>query len=438
MVTYGSTAIPSDQITVLSGGTVAVSLAFENTVGLVGGMDTSNGTATAGEVSTVSSPSDAQSMFGEGSELHEAVQLAYQNGAGEVFCLPVEETSVAAETQSSQSGSLDNAPVFDPRVNEEHSISVEDTTDGTLDVEYVDEPPSAAPSETDTVEIYPPTGEYYADSGPSGDYEFTYDHGDYSTTALEPLLDRSPRIVCVLTENESVTNDLATELNSRAQNFDFMHGVTGGQVSVTPSSYSDGVDERRISLSYPSRGYTDDAETNEERVPAADAGYLASLPLGLSSTNDSIGGFTSLKNPLAGPSEAGTLIDSQVMPHLNYPPVTIVKDMTTSQTARFERVFTMQVVDELTEATHTIAREFVGEQNTSTNRKNLRRSVRNALLGAERGTPRLLDDSTTSVSENASNPNQTDVSIGLDVVDVMDTIDVTITVGDIVRNEGAE
>jgi hypothetical protein len=434
MVTYGTSAIPSDQITVLSGGTVSVSIAFENSIGLMGGMDTANGTANEGEVTKVSTPTDAADKFGEDSELHEAVQLAFQNGAGEIYALPVTETSVVDEAQSSQDGALANAPIFDPRVNEEHSITVEDGGGGTLTVEYVDEPPTSAPSDADTVEIYPPTGEYYADSGPDGtDYLFTYDYGDYSSAEIAKLADKSPRILTVLTESASVTSDLATELNSRAVNFDFMHGLTGAQVNVDPSSYTDSVDERRVSMPYPSRGYTDEAETNEGRTTAAIGGYLAGLALGISSTNDSIGGFVSLKNELAGPSEAGTLVDNQVMPLLDYPPITIVKDMTTSTEPKFERVYAMQVVDEMTELSHEISREFVGDQNTPQNRASLRTSHETAFRSAVEADPKLLDGFAVSVSEDSSNSKEVDVNIGINVVDVMDTVDVTITVGDIIR-----
>lgn len=440
MVTYGTTAIPSDQINVLSGGTVAVSVAFENSIGLMGGMDTANGSATPGEVTRIRSPSDAQSKYGDGSELHEAAQLAFQQGAGTVYGLPVEETDVSAEVQSTQDGSLDNAPAFDPRVNEEHEITVTDTGAGSADVNLVDEPPTSAPSTSEQVDVYPPTGEYYADAAPDGDYEFTYSYGTYDSAAMTPLLDESPRIVAVLTESPDVTNTLATELNSRAVDFDFMHGVTGAPVNIDASAYSDNIDERRISLVYPSRAYTDSAETNEERTTAAVGGYLASLALGLSSTNDAIGGFTALKNPLSGPTDAGQARDNGLLPLLDYggdEGIKIVQDMTTSTEPKFERVYAMQVTDEMTEVSHIISRNYVGDQNTEANRQALRRSHENAFIGAENDTPQLLDDFVVTVSENESDPNQVDVDIGIDVVDVMDTVSVTITVGNIVRNGGA-
>lgn len=436
MVTYGTTAIPSDQITVLAGSTVAVSVAFENSVGLVGGMDTTNGTATAGEVTTVSSSTDAADKFGDGSELHEAVQHAFQNGAGTVYALPVAETDATESFSSTATGTVENSPVMDPNVHDEHEVTVTDTETSTdLDVNYVYDGTPSQPSESGAVNFNPTTGEWAADAAAS--YDISYTHGDYSTDALQPLLDESPRIVAALTENESVVNDLATELNARATNFDFMHAVAGASPSVDPSDYDDGVDERRVSLVYPSRGYTDAAETNEVRTIAAIGGYLAGLALGLSATNDSLGGFTSLKNPLNGPQDAGALIDKQVMPLLDYPPVTITKDMTTSTEAKFERVYAMQVIDEATEISHQISRTFIGEQNTQANRTVLHRSHRNAYLGMQNGEPPLIDGFNVEVEEDSSDPNKVNVEIGLDVVDVMDTVDVTVTVGEIVQNGGA-
>lgn len=438
MVTYGTTTIPSDQITVLAGSSVAISVAFENSIGLVGGMDTANGTATDGEVTTVRSPTDAADKFGSGSELHEQVTLAFQNGAGTIYALPVEEASTTETFGATSSGTVANVPVMDPNVHDEHEVTARDTVDSVdMTVNIVYDTPTQ-PTDSDTMQFNPVTGEWAADE--SSDYDITYDYGDWSATALEPILDESPRIIGLLTENEPTVNTLATELNSRATNFDFMHSVAGANPTVDPANYSDGVDERRVSLTFPSRAYVDAAETDEHRTVGAVAGYLASLPLGLSSTNDQIGGFTSLARTPSGygPSDAGNLVDEEVMPLLDYPPVTIVKDMTTSTEPKFERVYAMQIVDEATELSHLISRNFVGGQNTSATRQNLRRSHENTFLGMENGSPKLLDDYTVSVEEDSSDPKQANVTIALDVVDVMDTIDATITVGDIVRNEGAE
>lgn len=438
MVTYGTTSIPSDQITVRAGGTVNVSAAFERTSGIIGGMDTANGSATEGEVVQVESLSDAADKFGDGSELYEQVRLAFLNGSARVYALPLTETSVTGEVKSSQDGTLDNAPVFDPRVNDEHDITVTDTGAGSADVVLVDEPPTSAPTTSETVEVYPPTGEYYADATPDGDYEFDYSYGSFTSSEMVDMVNQSPRIIGLCTEADSPLNTLMTDVNDSASSFDFMQVVSGEQVSIPdPATYTNSVDERRASKVYSSRGYTDDAETNEVRTVGAVAGYLSSLALGVSATNDSLAGFTALKNEVGGVGDAGDLIDIGIMPLIDYPPVTIVKDMTTSSEPKFERVYAMQVVDEATELSHEISREFIGDQNTAANRRALRRSHRNAYIGMRDGVPRQLDDFVVNVSEDSSDPNQVNVEIGLDVVDVIDVIDVTITVGDIVRNTGA-
>lgn len=443
MVVYGTTVIPSDQIEVISGGTVAVSAAFERTIGLIGGMDTANGSATDGNVVSVSSPSDAQDKFGDGSELHRAARLAFNNGVAEMWALPVAETSVTGEAAGGTSGTLSNVPAFDPNVNTEHSITATDTGGTDPDVNIVYDDSVSTPSESDTVNVNPVTGEFEFDAAASGSYEFDYTYGDYSQTEMANLVDEEPRIVVALTESESVASDLAGELGSRAQNgFTFMHGMAGAMPEVDPSSYSDGLDDRRLSVLSAARGFTDEARTEEVRTTAAVGGHLASLPLGESATNDGVEGLVGgLRNTSDGDalttSEAGTLIDAEVMPLIDYPPVTIVKDMTTSTDTRFERVHTMQIVDEVTELSHIVSRQFVGELNTDANRASLRQSHRNFMKEMRDDAPPLLDSFTVSVTENDSNANQVDVELGVDVVNVMDVIDVTITVGDIVQNGGA-
>jgi hypothetical protein len=194
-----------------------------------------------------------------------------------------------------------------------------------------------------------------------------------------------------------------------------------------------------MSVLGPSRGYLDAAETEQARTTAAVAGELAGIPLGLSSTNNSIAGFQSLVSPLSGPVDAGELIDNGFMPLLDYggnDGVVIVKDMTTSDEPKFERVYSNQITDEVVTLLHEIARDYVGEPNTDGERANLRRSVRNMLNGLEGSTPPLLDDSVASVSQSDSDDNAVDVTIGISPVGVMDTIKATVVVGDIVRNEG--
>lgn len=434
---YGTDAIPSDSYSVIEGGTVQIGAAFERSVGLIGGMDTSNGTATPGEAVTVSSSADALSKFGDDSELHRQCELAFANGAVTVYAYPVEETTGETESFSStSSGTLANIP-FNPDIHSEHfPIEATDTAESAeVDVKMRYGSPPAAPSDANTIHLNPVTGEWTADE--SSSYDITYDYGTYDQAAVDAILDMEPRIVGLMREDQATIQTLETELQDRANDFQFAHGVATGMPFADKSSpdtagYTDSLDSERLSVALPAFGHTDEAGTNTHRVTGAIAGELASLPLGLSSTNNTLNGIYELRTPLT-PTQAGDLIDEQVMPLIEYPPVTIVKDMTTSTTQKFERVYAMQVVDEATEVSHQINRQFLGDQNTKQNRLQLSRSHKNSYNGFKKSSPRLLDDYAVRVSENDTDPKAVDVDIGLDVVDVMDDINVTMVVGDVVN-----
>lgn len=432
---YGTTGIPGDSVTVRSGGTVSISAAFETTLGLVGGADTSEGSATEGEVTTVESSSDAAAQFGEDSELKEQIDLAYANGAGTIYAVPVAETDNTESFTASSSGTLQdpNGPVFDPNVQPEHEITAQDTSaSASVDVNIVYDTGSdiSTPTESNTINLNPVTKEWEADE--SSDYDISYTYGDYSSAVTE-IVTKVPRIVGVLTENTSVANDLVTELNTYDQDFDFMHTFVGAMPEVEASSYSDAFDERRLSVVASSRGYTDTAETNEVRSIGAVAGKQAGKALGDSTTYESISGLVSLRTSYTN-SEISTLIDEQVYPIKQGGGITIIKDMTTSTDTRFERIYVSEIVDEATEISHQISQEFVGEANTADNRLSLRESHTSSY--AEMDQDDLLEDYFVAVSKGADDFTVV-VDIGLDVIGVMDTIDVTITVGDVVTNGGA-
>lgn len=432
-VTYGTTAIPSDQHTVLEGDTVDIGAAFENTVGLIGGMDVSNGDANPGEVYQIESPSEAQTMFGDQSELHIQTQLAYQQGSvGLVYALAVSESETTESFSTTSSGTLGNDQVLDPRIHPEHDITAQDTTEGvSVDVVIVDEDPPTAPSDANTINLNPVTQDWEADE--SSSYDITYTHGDFSSEDIGKVVDEDPRKIAVLTESSSVINTADTEITDAANGYDFMTGVYGAEPLISDfANYTDSLNSRRASLVYSSRGYIDDAQTDEQRTAGAVAAEMCSVPLGRSTTNNSINGFTALKNAPQSPQDASDLTDAQVLPVYRDGEIEIVKDMTTSTTQKFERVYAMDVIDEATEISHGVSKQFIGEQNTQTTRNNLRRSHINAYIGMVDTAPPQLDGFSINVSEDTSNDNKVNVEIGLSVVDVMDIIDVTMTVGDII------
>lgn len=437
---YGTDAIPGDTYSVVEGGTVQVAAAFTRTVGLIGGMDTANGTATEGEVTTVTSVTDAGDKFGTDSELYYQSDLAFANGATEVYAVPVPETSTTESFSSTSSGQLSNTPFFNPEIHNEHDVTAQDTSAGSsVDVEivYVDGSPSP-PSSGIALDYI--TGQWTAAS--SSSYDITYTYGDYSASVIQEVLKKEPRKVAILTESESTISDLDTELQSDADNFQFAGGVGGAAPFEDPSSpdtagYSDGLDTERISVVSSPYWYVDDAETNLQRVHGGVAGELASLPLGLSATSNTVNGVVSPRTNLS-PSQASDLIDEQVLPLINYPPAEIVKDLTTSTEGKFERVYVMDIIDEVLTLSHQINRDFTGEQTVDISQ--LERSHKNMLKSLTREDPPLLYSRDgqayyASAVQNASDDNQVDLDLAIDPVGVIDVINVSLTVGDIVEAE---
>lgn len=430
--TYGTNVIPSDQITVRSGGTVAISAAFESTLGLVGSMDTANGSASPGDVVTVESTSDADDSFGADSELAQQVALAFNNGVSTIYAVGVTETNATESFGNAQSGTLGNVPAFDPNVTTK-DITAQDTVDAksvTVNIVYDTGNDISTPSDSNTINLNPVTGEFEADE--SSDYDITYDHGDYGS-AITSVAKKVPRFISVLTENTSVANTLLTEVNSYDQDFDFMHGVVGAMSEVGASGYSDTFDDRRLIVVSPSRAYTDSANTEEVRTTGAVGGKQAGKALGDSTTYESLNGFADLKTQYTN-SELGTLIDNQVYPLRQSGAIQVVKDMTTSKDSKFERVYASEIIDEATEISHLISQEFIGRINTADNRTSLAESHRSSY--DEFVQDDLLDAYAIGITQGA-NDDEVDLDIGLNVVGVMDLIDVTITVGDVVQNGGA-
>lgn len=428
--TYGTTTIPSDSVTVRSGGTVSIGAAFETTLGLVGGMDTANGNATTGDVITVESTSDAEQQFGENSELAKNVAAAYANGAGTIYAVGVAETQTTETFSTSSSGTLGNTPVFDPNVQPEHEITATDTVEAAeMTVSIVYGSPSQ-PADANTINLNPVTGEWSADE--SSDYDIDYAYGDYGS-AITDVVKKVPRIVSVLTESTTVANSLLSELNTYDTDFDFMHGIVGAPPESSASSYTDSVDDRRLSIVAPSRAWLDEAETDQARTAGAVGGRASGKALGDSLTYETLLGFASLNTQYTN-SELGTLIDNQVMPLRQSGGISIVKDMTTSTDVRFERLYASEIIDEATEISHGISQQFVGDANTENNRTLLRESHTTSYN--ELREDGLLEDFIVSVSKGA-NDFEVDVDIGLDVIGIIDTVDVTITVGDVVQNGGA-
>jgi hypothetical protein len=445
--TIGTTQIPSDEITIDAGSTVNIGFAFDRTTGFVGGMDTSNGSASPNTVQEVSNPTDAKNLFGDDSELHRAAKICFQSNVDTLYAVGVSETDDTYTSGNDEtSGTLANSPVFDPNLHGDESITATDDSanDITVNIVYDDVP--SQPSEADTINLNPHNGEWQADASDTYTIEYTY--GDYDS-GIDELLTESPRTVAVGTETASVGQRLAddgsattTDLTDRAKGFNFAHGFIGADpvgdnedTSSYASGYSDSIDEKRLSIAVSPRGYTDTNETEEARTVWGLAAQHAVATLGSSLTRNTLRGYESLRSDFSVDS-LEILIDNNLLPLRDEPPVTIVKDETTSEEPAFGRVYGNQIADEATERIHLVSSQFIGNNfNTDESRRRLRRSYRNALLEIENASPPLLNAFSVNVSADATDDNQVDAEIGIDIVDVVDTVDVELAVGDVIVNQ---
>lgn len=436
MTTIGTQQIPSDEITVTANDTVNLSPAFDQSVGIIAGMDTANGTATPGESVEVLNPSDAANKFGDGSEVHRAAQILFANRVPTLYAVGVPETDATYTSGADESsGTLGNSPVFDPNLHGDETIVATDDASNDISVSITYDSPPTAPSGPDEIALNPYTGEFTADAADTYTIEYTY--GTYDSSLATAVTADEPQVVAAGSEDPSFATTIASELGTDAQNFVFQHLVHGAEVredgnstSTYASNYSDSIDEKRVSLAFTPRGTSPDGY--EVRTVWGVAGEIATTALGRSTTNNNFRGYESLRSELTV-GEAKSLIDSQVLPlRRDGNTFEIVKDQTTSTTERFERVYSNQVVDNSVALIHNDASTFVGEQNTSDNRAQLRRSIANDLGTIEGAAPPQLDAFAVNVAEDANDPNKVNVEVGLNVVDVMDNIVIDVAVGDVI------
>jgi len=455
---------------VVAGETIRVGLAFDRDVTLIGGMDTdgdsndssiSSGSATPGDVVDVSSVPEAESLFGKESELYRACRAAFQSPVSDVKALPVSETNTTKSVTSSSSASLGNTPLFDPDLHPDHAPGRDagdggltitkdpggSDTDVTVNVVYDSSP--STPSSSDTANVNPRNGEIEFDS--SGDYDIQYSYGDYSESVLRKAADEGTRSIVLLHENTDIINELVGEIdeNGNASEFIFQNAFAGVQPWTNTSnpdtanfdestrfSFSEDVDNRRMALSANPIGQFKNG--NNVRTAAFLGSYFASRDLGESISQEELPDLLDDLRTEFTPSEAGEILDNGTIPLLKESGrIDVLQDRNTSSTAKFERIHTVEKVDEVLEASHQINKNFLGEANTQSNRNSIKTRHVSTLKGFTNSSPPLLTDFSVTTSQNSNDDNQVDVELGIKPSPVIDEINVNVTVGDVITNQGA-
>jgi hypothetical protein len=338
------------------GAATSTRTAASNAVALVGGYDSDNAASevTAGEETFIENPSTAEETFGD-SEIPIAAQTAAANGVGTIYGIPVPETETTESFGSSSTGSVANTPLFNPNLHPDHDITITDTVNSVdLTVNVVHDDTVAQPSESETANINPNTGEWAADA--SSDYDITYTYGDYATS-IQTAVDLPVRYVVALTEDAGVKSTLVTELSDVANDFDFKRGVVGAKPEIGAGqigSYTPNQRDWRLVEVAPALGAHGD---DEVRTCAALGGFLASQPIGPDGSGlyDPINGLTSLNTEYRS-SEAK---DFEGVTSLNRNG-TLATTETTSDEGQFRLIYATEIIDDVALDLFSVARDYAG------------------------------------------------------------------------------
>jgi hypothetical protein len=328
-----------------------------NAVAVVGGYDSANAAddVTAGESTYVTDPTGADDTFGE-SELSRAVATVGANDVGEIYGVPVAETSTTESFTSSQSLSLSEAPIFDPNVHPEHTITVTDTSAGEdLITNVVYDETVATPSDADTANVNPTTGDIETDA--SSDYDVAYTYGDYQPAIEAAASLANVRYVIVLTEADAVKATLVSELGNIATDFDFKRGVVGARPEIDSGSigsYTPSQQDWRLVEVAPARATGADGAV---RTAAAVGGFMASQPIGPdgSTLYDSVGGLADL-NTAYRSSEAKGFEEVTALTRN----AVLATAQTTSTEGQFKDVYATEIIDEMALRLFAVARDYAG------------------------------------------------------------------------------
>ena len=148
------------------------------TLVIFGRGDPANGAASVNDPTKLSNAVNAETQFGEGTRLEEAMRKASRNGAdrGKTYGVMLEEIPETGASIAGGTGQLSNfplSPIYDPS-----QVTATRTTDSTqVDVEFKYESTPVTPSGENTVAINPYTGEFEA--ADADDYTVDYQYLDW-------------------------------------------------------------------------------------------------------------------------------------------------------------------------------------------------------------------------------------------------------------------
>jgi hypothetical protein len=410
---------------------------------------------------------EADTNFGDGSELADGMREALANGANTDYLYGVapQRFNVIDEVQSTQAGALDNAPVYEEDVSDESNISALQVVDSDapgvqLDVRYSYESdltvPGDAPSDdvsgTEAVVVNPLTGEYIADQSPVGDLQFTYKYLDWQSAfeardVARIIEEEETGVYVPLSDSDAVSVDANGAAQARRQDFQLVNVVTGALPNanerVEDSNGNYVRRDARFDTSSFTQGSVDSdylfklapvrVDNSSETILGGVGGLFAGNPISDPIYNDALNGYGDLEQQFTK-SDADNMRAENVIPVRQGGSVRVKDNLSTSTETDWERDFwRRRIADRVILIGKTVGDSVIGRINDESTRDAAERLIRTELrqLVADR----LLKPNTeeeqnyfVDVYEDSSNANQVNIDIGFTPFGIVKRIDETVTI----------
>jgi len=487
VTTYGS--FPGVQVSVAGGGITAVAIGAEEKLVIFGEASyqddstlTSDGdedpleSGLTGSLETpeqINARLEADDTFGDDSELANAMKEALANGANIDFLYGVapRRYNVIDETQPTQSGTLNNAPIWEERVSADENIAAVTVDDdggaSDIPVEFSYDGAPTAPTDTDSgtavevVIINPLTGEYAADQAPVGDLQFSYKYLDWesaiSSTDVSNVIDEDDTAIYdIISDSDSVSSTASSEVSTLRTDYKLVNVVSGEEpndnelitsddepISSDRSNYTRR-DARYDTANYDTANQSIDAdyyfkiapvrlEDTPETILGGVGGLFAGNPLNDPIYNDPLSGYQTLEQSFTK-SDADNMRDERVIPVRQAGSIRVKDNLSTSTATDWERDFwRRRITDRIILIGKTIGDTIIGRINDEQTRNAAGRLIRAEIR--ELVDDRLLRPNTeederwfVDVYESSTNPNGVKIDIGFTPYGIVKRVDETITV----------
>ena len=478
VTTFGS--FPGVRVETSGGGITAVTIGEEEKLVLFGAAnyeddglfnstgvtDSISGEASAEEPVQINARREADTFFGEGSQLAGAMRGALANGANINFLFAVapKRVNVSDEVQTTQTGTVDNFPLYEDNVSDEDTIEnivVSDDEYVGYDIIFRYDGEPASPDEAGTIAINPLTGQYATESAPTGDLSFDYKYLDWGSAFdagdVEQIVNEDETgIFSALSDSDAVSSMLSGTVSTLRGNYQLVNGLSGAEPNDQEIVTVDGeplaadlgnyqrADARYDTSDYVNANQSVDSDSYYKFAPVRERnqkttvlGEVGGLFAGNSITdpvyNEPLSGISELEQQFTR-TDANNMRDQNIIPIRQNGSIRVKDNLSTSTETDWERDFwRRRIADRVILIAKQIGESIIGRINDDQTRDSAER-----LIAAEMRTlvdDRLLRGNTededywfVDVYEDSTNPNEVNIDIGFTPLGIVKRVDVSITI----------